>query len=64
MDHFHVSAVCNHANVYGMLVYHLYVVQQHGQKKQVYLQMLCYPKVQEVQLVQEVQGGQPWSKLP
>lgn len=26
-------------------------------------EMLRYPKVQEVQLVQEVQGGQQWSKL-
>lgn len=25
--------------------------------------MPCYQKVQEVQLVQEVQGGQQWSKL-
>ncbi len=64
MDDFHVSAVCNHANVCGMLVCHLYVVQQHGQKEQVHLQMLCYPEVQEVQLVQEVQGDQLWSKLP
>lgn len=53
----------NHANVRSMLVYHLYAVQ-HVEMEQVLLQMLRYPKVQEVQLVQEVQGGQQWSKLP
>ncbi len=45
---FHVSVVCHHANVNGILVH---------------LRMLCYPRVQEGQEVQGVRGGQQWSKL-